>query len=100
MFASGANNRNMDSGAESAQGHRAGRSTHQSIGTKPTRALKDDVIYEVHVRGLTENRSEHHRAPYRGTYKGAALKGGYLAAWASRRWSSCRCRRRRTTPTT
>jgi isoamylase len=26
----------------------------QSTGTKPTRAQKDDVIYEVNVRGLTK----------------------------------------------
>jgi isoamylase len=26
-----------------------------SYGTKPTRALKDDIVYEVHVRGLTKN---------------------------------------------
>jgi isoamylase len=29
----------------------------QSVGTKPTRAQKDDIIYEVNVRGLTKNDS-------------------------------------------
>ena len=45
----------------------------QSIGTKPTRAQKDDMIYEVNVRGLTENDSSV-PAAVRGTYAGAALK--------------------------
>ncbi|WP_330456073.1 isoamylase [Streptomyces sp. NBC_00820] len=50
-----------------------------STGTKPTRALKDDVVYEVHVRGLTQNDTSV-PAAYRGTYKGAALKAAGLAA--------------------
>ncbi|MFI6558917.1 alpha-amylase family glycosyl hydrolase [Streptomyces sp. NPDC050534] len=50
-----------------------------STGTKPTRALKDDIVYEVHVRGLTEKDSSI-PAAYRGTYKGAALKAADLAA--------------------
>src|SRR4029077_2617143 len=49
-----------------------------SAGTKPTRAQKDDIIYEVHVRGLTENDPDI-PADARGTYRGAALKAGYLA---------------------
>jgi hypothetical protein len=49
------------------------------IGTKPTRALKDDVIYEVHVRGLTMNDTSI-SAQYRGTYRGAGLKAAALAA--------------------
>jgi len=35
-----------------------------------TRALKDDIIYEVHLRGLTEN-DTNISAQYRGTYAGA-----------------------------
>ncbi|MFD1663570.1 glycogen debranching protein [Streptomyces caeni] len=50
-----------------------------STGTKPTRALKDDIVYEVHVRGLTEN-DPSVPAAYRGTYKGAATKAAGLAA--------------------
>ena len=38
-----------------AQGPGACRRARTSIGTKPTRAFKDDVVYEVHVRGLTKN---------------------------------------------
>lgn len=47
------------------------------IGEKPGRLLKDDIIYEVHLRGLTM-RDEDIPAPWRGTYKGAALKAPYL----------------------
>jgi isoamylase len=77
VYASGANYRNVDSG------NMAPKSilwvpVNQSVGTKPTRAQKDDIIYEVNVRGLTENDS---RVPaaVRGTYAGAALKASYLA---------------------
>ncbi|WP_218171520.1 isoamylase [Streptomyces mirabilis] len=50
-----------------------------STGTRPTRGLKDDVVYEVHVRGLTENDPSVPAAD-RGTYRGAALKAADLAA--------------------
>jgi pullulanase/glycogen debranching enzyme len=50
----------------------------QAIGTKPIRAQKDDIIYEVNVRGLTKNDSGVPIA-LRGTYAGAALKALYLA---------------------
>lgn len=46
-------------------------------GKKPQRAIKNDVIYEVHLRGFTkldENIPEN----LRGTYKGAAMKAKYL----------------------
>ena len=78
LYASGASNRNRDSG------NWAPKSilwvpTSQSIGTKPTRAQKDDIIYEVNVRGLTENDSSVPNT-VRGTYAGAALKASYLAS--------------------
>jgi isoamylase len=50
-----------------------------TVTNKPTRALKDDVIYEVHVRGLTKNDASI-PAALRGTYKGAALKASSLAS--------------------
>ncbi len=50
-----------------------------SIGTKPTRALKDDIFYEVHLRGLTMNDTSIPVAD-RGTYKGAAQKAAALKA--------------------
>ncbi|MEU4218316.1 isoamylase [Actinoplanes sp. NPDC026623] len=48
-------------------------------GTKPTRAFKDDIVYEVHLRGLTRN-DPSIAAAYRGTYRGAGLKAAYLAS--------------------
>ncbi len=50
-----------------------------ATGTKPTRAFKDDLVYEVHVRGLTRN-DPSVPAAYQGTYRGAAMKAGYLAS--------------------
>lgn len=44
----------------------------------PTRPLRDDVVYEVHVRGLTMHAQEVPEA-LRGTYAGAALMAPYLA---------------------
>jgi isoamylase len=78
VFASGPLHRNKDSGARAPKGIVLAGDT-QAIGTKPTRALKDDVIYEVHVRGLTRNDASI-TAAYRGTYKGAGLKAPALAA--------------------
>ena len=46
-------------------------------GTKPTHPFKDDIIYEVHLRGLTKadpSIPEH----LRGTYAGAAMRAPYL----------------------
>ena len=50
-----------------------------STGTKPTRAQKDDVIYEVNVRGLTKQ-DPSIASQYQGTYYGAGLKASYLAS--------------------
>lgn len=49
------------------------------IGTKPKRPLKDDIIYEVHLRGLTNGDAGVPKT-VRGTYAGAALKTGALKA--------------------
>jgi len=46
-------------------------------GAKPTHPLKDDIIYEVHVRGLTKADPDVPEA-LRGTYGGAALRAPYL----------------------
>jgi glycogen operon protein len=77
IYASGQNYRNIDSGLQAPKGILLKENT-QSIGVKPTRALKDDVIYEVNVRGLTKNDNSIPEQ-FRGTYKGAALKADYLA---------------------
>jgi glycogen operon protein len=77
VFASGANFRTLDSGPKAPKGIVLDLDA-SATGTKPTRAQKDDIIYEVHVRGLTEN-SPGVPAKFRGTYQGAALDAGYLA---------------------
>lgn len=78
LYASGALNRNLDSGSAAPKGIVLAGDT-QSFGVKPTRALKDDVVYEAHVRGLTMNDTSI-SAAYRGTYKGAGLKAAHLAS--------------------
>lgn len=49
------------------------------LGPRPTRALADDTIYEVHVRGFTQADASVPEA-CRGTYAGVAAKADYLAA--------------------
>jgi len=78
IYASGATYRNIDTGNMAPKGIVLAGDT-QSIGTKPTRALKDDIVYETHVRGLTMNDASI-TAAHRGTYKGAGLKAAYLAS--------------------
>lgn len=78
IYASGAAYRTVDSGLEAPKGILFVKDT-QSVGVKPTRALKDDVIYEVNVRGLTMNDTSIPVAD-RGTYKGAAQKADYLTS--------------------
>jgi isoamylase len=78
VFASGASYRTLDSGLKAPKGIVLATDT-SGVGTKPTGALKDDIIYEVHVRGLTEDDPSIPPA-YRGTYQGAALKASYLAS--------------------
>jgi glycogen operon protein len=78
IYASGASYRNIDSGSLAPKGIVLSGDT-QSIGTKPTRAFKDDIVYETHVRGLTMN-DPGVTASYRGTYAGAAQKAAYLAS--------------------
>ncbi len=78
IYASGAAYRNLDSGPCAPKGVVLAPST-TSVGVKPIRAFKDDVVYEVHVRGLTKNDASVPVA-LRGTYAGAALKAASLAA--------------------
>jgi len=77
IYASGAQHRNKDSGACASKGIVLAPDT-TAIGTRPTRAFKDDIVYEVHVRGLTMNDTS---IPLfqRGTYAGAAQKAAHLA---------------------
>ena len=78
VFASGESYRTIDSSPKATKGIVLATDT-SSVGAKPTRAQKDDIIYEVHVRGLTEADTSI-PAAYRGTYRGAALKAGYVAS--------------------
>ena len=77
LYASGADHRTKDSGACAPKGIVLAPDT-SSTGTKPTRAFKDEVVYEVHVRGLTMNDTSL-PSSIRGTYAGAAQKAGHLA---------------------
>ena len=56
VYASGASYRNLDSGNVAPKSI-LWVPASQSVGAKPTRAQKDDIIYEVNVRGLTMNDS-------------------------------------------
>jgi isoamylase len=76
IYASGVAHRNKNSGTCGPKGIVLAPST-TSVGTRPTRAFKDEVVYEVHVRGLTMNDTSVPAAK-RGTYAGAALKAAYL----------------------
>jgi len=78
LYASGAAHRNKDSGTCAPKGIVLAPAP-VSIGTRPTRAFKDDIVYEVHVRGLTRNDTSVPTA-LRGTYAGAAQKAAYLAS--------------------
>jgi len=77
-YASGSLYRAIDTGASAPKGIVLAADA-TSIGTKPTRALKDDIVYEVHVKGLTQNDTSI-AAGIRGTYAGAAQKAAYLAS--------------------
>ena len=78
VYASGPAARAVDSGPSAAKGVLLTPAA-TATGTKPARPLKDDIVYEAHVRGLTAN-DPSVPAAYRGTYKGAALKAAQLAA--------------------
>jgi isoamylase len=78
IYASGALYRNIDDGSSAPKAIVLAGDT-QSVGVKPTRAFKDDIVYEAHVRGLTMNDAGV-TAAYRGTYKGAGQKAAYLAS--------------------
>jgi len=82
--------REFDSGTIAPKGYIITDNT--SYGTKPAIAQKDAIIYEAHVRGLTNHSStanlstllsgyvdmENIPAEYRGTYKGATYMIPYL----------------------
>lgn len=76
IYASGPDHFLRDTGHEAPKGIVLDSSTGD-VGTKPTRALKDDIIYEVNLRGLTVSDTSI-PAQVRGTYAGAAQKAAAL----------------------
>ena len=75
VFASGPENRLKDSGPVAPKGIVLRELTLASSG--PTSEFKDDIIYEVHVRGLT-NADPAIPTTMRGTFRGAAMKAPQL----------------------
>jgi isoamylase len=78
IYASGPTYRLIDTATQAPKGIVLPVDT-STFGIKPTRAIKDDITYEVHVRGLTKN-DPSVPAAYQGTYKGAAMKASYLSS--------------------
>ena len=76
IYASGSKNRNRDSGRVAPKSI-LWKPAIQSVGTRPRRAQKDDILYEVNLRGLTKADTSI-PASLRGTYAGAARKALYL----------------------
>lgn len=76
-YYSGENDRGIDTGSFAPKSVLVLHSENVPIGIKPKRQIKDDIIYEVNVRGFTAQDTSI-PLQYRGTYKGAALKAGYL----------------------
>ena len=99
VFASGPNNRTLTAGPRRPKGIVLAIDA-SSIGTKPTRAHKDDIIYEVHVRGLTRKRSRHTGGSIVAPIAARRSRQAISRAWVSRRSNFFPCRRRRTTRTT
>jgi isoamylase len=77
IYCSGNDQRASDTGEIAAKGIVLTPDTNAIVNGKPKRRLKDDIIYEVHLRGLTRN-DPSIPAGLRGTYAGAALKAPYL----------------------
>src|SRR5262249_30471047 len=79
IYCSGEAFRRMDTGKAATKGIvlKPAQISAGSTGVKPTRAFKDEIIYEVHLRGLTAN-DDSVPMPLRGTYAGAARKASYL----------------------
>ena len=78
VYTSGPAKRTVDSGPNAAKGVLLTTSA-PATGTKPSRPLKDDIVYEAHLRGLTAGDTSI-PAAYRGTYRGAGMKAAQLAA--------------------
>lgn len=73
----GGENRNLDTGRIAPKSVMVLDKEDLDYGIKPKRLLKDDIIYEVNLRGFSmlDNSIPQDE---RGTYKGAAKRAGYL----------------------
>jgi glycogen operon protein len=76
IYQSGSANRNTDTGTVAPKGIVVVPATFVAA-AKPTRPFKDDIVYEVNLRGFTEA-DPSIPAAQRGTYAGAAQKAQYL----------------------
>jgi len=76
VFDSGPDHRAQDTGRLAPKGIVL-PADDTDTGAKPTRPLRDEIIYEVHVRGLTKLDTSIPEEE-RGTYRGAARKADYL----------------------
>ena len=74
IYGTGNANRTKDSGPLGTKGIVL-RDEPVDLGTRPLRPFRDEVIYEVHLRGFTMEAG----GPCAGTYAGAAARAGYLA---------------------
>jgi isoamylase len=78
IYMSGATNRNTDSARLAPKAIvLSALPSSPTAAARPTRALKDEVIYEVHVRGLTKN-DPIVPTILQGTFAGAAMKAPAL----------------------
>jgi isoamylase len=78
IYATGAQYRAIDDGSQAPKGVVLADTT-ADFGSKPTRALKDDIVYEVNVRGLTKN-DPSVAGSEQGTFQGAGRKAASLAS--------------------
>jgi len=76
IYQSGAADRNTDTGAVAPKGIVIAPAASDAA-SKPVRAFKDEIIYEVHLRGFTKA-DPSIPEELRGTYAGAARKAQYL----------------------
>jgi glycogen operon protein len=76
IYASGGTHRAQDSGRKAPKGIVL-MPDATDVGASPTRPLREEIIYEVHLRGLTKMDPSIAEED-RGTYHGAAQKAGYL----------------------
>jgi glycogen operon protein len=76
-YDTGPDHRAIDTGRLAPKAVLPLQAARASTGTKPRRPLRDDVVYEVHVRGFTKL-DPTIPDPLRGTYRGAGMKAAYL----------------------